>query len=61
MKWTAVEPSGNMTARESVLTSIGSFRTRPLGKPIEETEQMTAVQFGWCGLPRVTRVSALSQ
>jgi hypothetical protein len=42
MKWIAVEPSGNSIARESGLTSIGSFRTQALGKPIQETEQMTA-------------------
>jgi hypothetical protein len=42
MKWIAVEPQGNMTARESGLTSIWSSRTREFGKLAQEAEQMTA-------------------
>ena len=37
-----VEPPGEITPRESGLTSLGYLRTRPSGKLAEETEQMTA-------------------
>ena len=51
MGWIAVAPTGNMTPRESVLTSIWSCLTREFGQPPEERRQMTAV---------VTRTGALS-
>ena len=37
-----VEPSGEITPRESGLTSLGSLRTRPSEQLAWETEQMTA-------------------
>ena len=37
-----VEPSGEITPRESGPTSLGCFVTREPGKPLRETEQMTA-------------------
>jgi hypothetical protein len=43
MAWIDVEPSGNITSRESGQTSIRRyFFTREFGKPTKETEQMTA-------------------
>ena len=51
MEWIRVAPTGNMTPRESVLTSIWSCLTREFGQPPEERRQMTAV---------VTRTGALS-
>ena len=42
MKWIAVEPLGNSTARESGLTSIWSSRTREFGQLAQEAKQMTA-------------------
>ena len=41
-KWIAVEPPGNITARESGQTSTGSFLTRELEEPTDERKQMTA-------------------
>jgi hypothetical protein len=43
MGWIGVAPTGNMTPRESVLTSIWSCLTREFGQPPEERKQMTAV------------------
>ena len=43
MGWIGVAPTGNMTPRESVLTSIWSCITREFGQPPEERRQMTAV------------------
>ena len=37
-----VEPSGNITPRESGLTSLWSFVTREPGQPTQEAKQMTA-------------------
>ena len=37
-----VEPSGEITLRESGLTSLWCLRTRPSEQPARETEQMTA-------------------
>ena len=51
MEWIRVEPTGDITLRESGLTSIWSFITREFGQPLEERRQMTAV---------VTRTGALS-
>jgi hypothetical protein len=39
-----VEPSGDITPRESEQTSLWSFLTRKLGKPPKETKRMTAVE-----------------
>src|SRR5215471_12524434 len=43
MGWIGVAPTGNMTPRESVLTSVWSCLTREFGQPPEERRQMTAV------------------
>jgi len=43
MGWIGVEPMGNITPRESALTSVWSCITRDLGQPLEERRQMTAV------------------
>ena len=43
MGWIGVEPTGDITLRESVLTSIWSCLTREFGQPPEERRQMTAV------------------
>lgn len=43
MEWIGVAPAGNITLRESTLTSIWSFITRDLGQPLKERKQMTAV------------------
>ena len=43
MEWIGVAPTGNMTPRESALTSIWSCITREFGQPPEERRQMTAV------------------
>src|SRR5215472_14359404 len=43
MEWIRVEPTGDITLRESVLTSIWSCITREFGPPPEERRQMTAV------------------
>ena len=43
MEWIRVEPTGDITLRESVLTSIWSGITREFGQPPEERKQMTAV------------------
>ena len=43
MEWIRVEPTGDITLRESVLTSIWSCLTREFGQPPEERRQMTAV------------------
>ena len=43
MGWIGVAPTGNMTPRESGLTSIWSCITREFGQPPEERRQMTAV------------------
>ena len=43
MEWIRVEPTGDITLRESVLTSIWSCITRELGQPLKERKQMTAV------------------
>jgi hypothetical protein len=43
MGWIGVAPTGNMTPRESGLTSIWSCITRDLGQPPQERRQMTAV------------------
>ena len=43
MEWIRVEPTGDITLRESVLTSIWSCITREFGQPPEERRQMTAV------------------
>ena len=43
MEWIRVEPAGDITLRESVLTSIWSCLTREFGQPPEERRQMTAV------------------
>jgi hypothetical protein len=51
MGWIGVEPMGDITLRESALTSIWSCITREFGQPPEERRQMTAV---------VTRTGALS-
>ncbi len=42
MKWIEVESDDNSTSHESVLTSIGSSRTREFGQLIQEAKQMTA-------------------
>jgi hypothetical protein len=51
MEWIGVAPAGNITPRESALTSIWSFITRDLGQPLQERKQMTTV---------VTLIGALS-
>ena len=38
-----MSPTGDMTPRESALTSVWSCITRDLGQPPEERKQMTAV------------------
>src|SRR2546430_1562249 len=43
MEWIRVEPTGDITLRESVLTSIWPGITREFGQPPEERRQMTAV------------------
>ena len=43
MEGIRVEPTGDITMRESVLTSIWSGITREFGQPPEERRQMTAV------------------
>ena len=43
MEWIRVEPTGDITLRESVLTSIWSCITRDLGQPPKGRKQMTAV------------------
>ena len=43
MEWIRVEPPGDITLRESELTSIWSCITREFGQPPEERRQMTAV------------------
>jgi hypothetical protein len=43
MEWIGVAPTGNITPRESGLTSIWSCITREVGQPPEERRQMTAV------------------
>ena len=43
MGWIGVEPTGDITLRESALTSIWSCITREFGQPPEERRQMTAV------------------
>ena len=43
MEWIRVAPTGDMTLRESVLTSIWSCITREFGQPPEERRQRTAV------------------
>ena len=43
MGWTGVEPMGDITLRESALTSIWSCITREFGQPPEERKQMTVV------------------
>ena len=40
-----VEPSGEITPRESGLTSLGCLRTRPSEQLAQETEQMTAASL----------------
>ena len=40
-----VEPLGEITPRESGLTSLGCLRTRPSGQLAQETEQMTAASL----------------
>ena len=52
-----VEPPGEITPRESGLTSLGCLRTRPSEQLAWETEQMTAACC-WCGLRRVPLVSS---
>src|SRR5271157_3155609 len=52
-----VEPPGEITPRESGLTSLGCLRTRTSEQLAWETEQMTAACC-WCGLRRVTPVSS---
>jgi RNA-directed DNA polymerase len=42
--WIGVLAPGNITPRESELTSIWSFVTRELDQPLQERRQMTAVQ-----------------
>jgi hypothetical protein len=41
---------GNITSRESGLTSCWYLITRKSDKPTEETKQMTAL-MSWCGFP----------
>ena len=41
--WIGVAPTGDITPRESALTSIWSCITREFGQPPEERRQMTAV------------------
>ena len=43
MGWIGVEPTGDITLRESALTSIWSGIPRELGQPPEERRQRTAV------------------
>jgi hypothetical protein len=43
MGWIGVEPMGDITLRESALTSIWSCITREFGQPREERRQMTVV------------------
>src|SRR5215471_11697242 len=43
MGWIGVEPPGDITLRESALTSVWSCITREFGQPPEERRQMTAV------------------
>ena len=40
-----VESSGEITPRESELTSLGCLRTRPSGQLAQETEQMMAASL----------------
>ena len=51
-----VEPPGEITPRESGLTSLGCLRTRPSEQLAREAEQMTAARC-WCGLRRIPLVS----
>ena len=51
-----VEPPGEITLRESGLTSLGCLRTRPSEQLTWEAEQMTAA-YCWCGLRRTPLVS----
>ena len=51
-----VEPPGEITPRESGLTSLGCLRTRPSDQLAREAEQMTAAGC-WCGLRRIPLVS----
>jgi len=51
-----VEPPGEITPRESGLTSLGCLRTRPSEQLTWEAEQKTAA-YCWCGLRRVPLVS----
>jgi hypothetical protein len=43
MGWIGVAPPGNMTPRESGLTSVWSCITREFDQPPEERKQMTVV------------------
>jgi len=43
MRQIGVEPSGKVTLRESVLTSIRCLVTREFDEPMQEAKQMTAV------------------
>ena len=43
MGWIGVAPTGNITPRESALTSVWSGLTRDLGQPLKERRQRTAV------------------
>jgi hypothetical protein len=51
-----VEPSGEITPRESGPTSLGCLRTRPSDQLAREAEQRTAACC-WCGLRRIPLVS----
>src|SRR5947209_16794947 len=41
--WIGVAPTGDITPRESGLTSVWSCITREFGQPLKERRQMTAV------------------
>ena len=45
MEWIGIESQNNIIPRESEQTSVWSFRTRKLGKQIQEARQMTANTF----------------
>lgn len=57
MRRIGVAPQGNITSRASEQTSTRSFVTRALGKPTEETKQMTAQPSAQAG----TAAGAVSQ
>jgi hypothetical protein len=59
MGWIGVAPTGDITLRESALTSIWSGIPRELGQPPEERRQRTAVATLTGALSRRLRVRGL--